>query len=135
MLRLTTTRLVPLLLLTTVLASLASGLASAQDTITLVYKAHDHPPATALNNELIAEFEADNPNIKIDFEAMPFPSYEQALFTSFAGGEGWDIFWAGDWLLPQFFENDIIAPLDPAAYGVGSTDEFIAMYDEGALDA
>jgi ABC-type glycerol-3-phosphate transport system substrate-binding protein len=109
--------------------------ASAQAEVTLVYKTHDHPPAVELNNTLIAEFQEQNPGITIEYEALPFPDYEQALFTSFAGGDGWDVFWAGDWLTPQFFDNDILAPVDPAAYGVASTDEFLAMFDPGSLDA
>jgi multiple sugar transport system substrate-binding protein len=109
--------------------------ASAQSEVTIVYKTHDHPPAMELNNQLIAEFQEQNPTIKVEYEALPYPSYEQGLFTSFAGGEGWDVFWAGDWLTPQFFENDILSPVDLAAFGVASTDEFLAMFDPGALDA
>jgi ABC-type glycerol-3-phosphate transport system substrate-binding protein len=104
-----------------------SRAASAQEAVTLVYKTHDHPPAMELNNQLIAEFQEQNPGITVEYEALPFPSYEQGLFTSFAGGEGWDVFWAGDWLTPQFFENDILAPVDLSAFGVASTDEFLAL--------
>jgi multiple sugar transport system substrate-binding protein len=116
-------------------AIIRSRPAAAQDQVTVVYKTHEHPPAVAFNKTLIAEFEEQNPDIKIDYEAVPYVNFEQGLFTSFAGGEGWDLFWAGDWLTPQFFENDILAPVDPAAYGVGSVDEYVALYDKGALDA
>lgn len=109
--------------------------AAAQEEVTIVYKTHDHPPAVELNNQLIAEFQEQNPTITVEYEALPFPAYEQGLFTSFAGGEGWDVFWAGDWLMPQFFENDILSPTDLSAFGVASTDEFLAMFDPGALDA
>jgi ABC-type glycerol-3-phosphate transport system substrate-binding protein len=109
--------------------------AAAQANVNVVYKTHEHPPGVAVNKELIAAFQQANPGITIDYEAIPYPNFEQGLFTSFAGGDGWDLFWAGDWLLPQFFESDILAPLDPAAYGVASTDEFIGLYDPGALDA
>jgi multiple sugar transport system substrate-binding protein len=109
--------------------------ASAQSPVTVVYKTHEHPPAVAMNQELIAEFEAQNPDIKIDYESIPYENYETGLFTSFAGGDGWDLFWAGDWLTPQFFENDILAPLDPAAFGVASPEEFLALHVDGSLDA
>jgi multiple sugar transport system substrate-binding protein len=108
---------------------------SAQEQTTVIYKTHEHPDAVAFNKKLVTEFEQQNPEIKIDYEAVPYPNLEQGLFTSFAGGEGWDLFWAGDWLLPQFFENDILAPFDPEAFGVASADELIGMYDLGALDA
>lgn len=111
------------------------GRAAAQSNVSVVYKTHEHPPGVAVNNALIEAFQAANAGITIDYEAIPYPNFEQGLFTSFAGGDGWDLFWAGDWLLPQFFESDILAPLDPAAYGVASTDEFIGLYDPGALDA
>lgn len=109
--------------------------AAAQSTVTVTYKTHEHPPAVAFNKELIAEFEQANPGIKIDYEAIPYENFEQGLFTSFAGGDGWDLFWAGDWLTPQFFANDILAPFDPAAFGVASADEFLGMNDAGSLDA
>jgi multiple sugar transport system substrate-binding protein len=108
---------------------------AAQSDVSVVYKTHEHPPGVAVNNALIADFQAANPGITIEYEAVPYPNFEQGLFTSFAGGDGWDLFWAGDWLLPQFFESDILAPLDPAAYGVASVDEFLGLYDPGSLDA
>jgi len=113
----------------------ASRPASAQDKVTVVYKTHDHPPAIKLNNALIAEFQAANPGVTVEYEALPYPNYEQGLFTSFAGGEGWDVFWAGDWLTPQFFENDILAPVDFSAYGVASLEEYLALSSPGSLDA
>ncbi len=107
-------------------AGLAAGLpaarhVSAQDQVTIQYKTHDHPPAVELNKTLVAEFMEANPDIKVEYEGIPYPSFEQGLFTSFAGGDGWDVFWAGDWLTPQFFENDILAPVDFSAYGVSDT--------------
>ena len=124
-----------LALAATVPALANPGGASAQEDVTVVYKTHEHPPAVAFNNTMVTEFEAANPGITIAYEAVPYPNLEQGLFTSFAGGDGWDLFWSGDWLMPQFFENEILSPFDPAAFGVASAEELIGMYPPGALEA
>ena len=121
-------------------AGLAAGLpaarrASAQGQVTIQYKTHDHPPAVELNTALVAEFMEANPDINVEYEGIPYPSFEQGLFTSFAGGDGWDVFWAGDWLTPQFFENDILAPVDFSAYGVSDLEGYLGLYDPGSVDA
>ena len=114
----------------------ASRRASAQEQVTIQYKTHgDFAPGVELNTALVAEFMEANPDITVEYEGIPYASFEQGLFTSFAGGDGWDVFWAGDWLGPQFFENDILAPVDFSAYGVSDLDAYLGLYDPGSLDA
>jgi multiple sugar transport system substrate-binding protein len=119
---------------TVVLAGLSIS-ASAQEVVTLNYLTHDFAPAVALNEELIAEFEAANPDIDVVYEAEPNDNYEQSLLTALASGAGPDVFWAGDWLAPQFLENNVLAPVDPTAYGVSTQEEFMGLFAPGSLDA
>lgn len=108
---------------------------AAVQTIELLYMTHTHSPAVALNEAIIAEFEAANPNVKIVYDHSPHAAYEQRLLTAFAGGQGPDVFWAGDWMVPQFLAAGIIAPVDPTAFGVATQDEFEALFEPGSLDA
>jgi multiple sugar transport system substrate-binding protein len=113
----------------------ASAATCSTDEVELLYMTHAHDPATAVNEQLIAEFTAMYPNVKITYDHAPHENYEQKVLTAFAGGEGPDVFWAGDWMVPQFVENELVAPVDPAAFGVASQEEFVGLFEPGALDA
>jgi len=118
-------------------AAPAGGAAApaAGDTIELVYKTHNHAQSIPVNEAIIAEFEESHPNVKIVFDNAPHDNFEQTLLTAFAGGQGPDVFWAGDWMVPQFLDAGIIAPVDPAGFGVATQEEFEALFDPGSLDA
>lgn len=119
-------------------AAPASGEATAPGSdqpIELLYMTHNHPQSIPVNEAIIAEFEASHPNVKITFDNAPHANYEQKVLTAFAGGTGPDVFWAGDWMVPQFLESGIIAPVEPTAFGVETQDEFLALFPPGALDA
>jgi len=124
------------LLFTLSLLIVALGVtAQAQEKITIVYWTHNHAPSIPVNQQIIDAFMAENPDIEIIFDNAPHSNYEQKLLTAFAGGQGPDIFWAGDWMVPQFIQNGIIAPVDPTAFGVSTQEEFAALYAPGSLDA
>jgi multiple sugar transport system substrate-binding protein len=103
------------------------------ENVELLYMTHSHDPAIVVNDQLIQEFQALHPNVQIVYDHAPHENYEQKVLTAFAGGQGPDVFWAGDWMLPQFTASGILAPVDPAAYGVASTEEFVQLYEAGAL--
>ena len=103
--------------------------------IELLYMTHNHPQSIPVNEEIIKEFEASHPNVKITFDNAPHSNYEQKVLTAFAGGQGPDVFWAGDWMVPQFTANGIVAPVDPSAFGLTTQEEFLKMFPEGSLDA
>lgn len=106
----------------------------SSDEVTLTYWTHQYDPAIAVNKRLIKEYQKKNPGVRITYDYVPHANYEQKLFTALAGGSGPDVFWAGDWLVPQFLENNVLAPVDYAAYGVESKDEFLALFEPGSLD-
>ena len=100
----------------------------------LLYTTHSFDPAIALNEEIISEFEEMYPDVDIVYDNAPHSNFEQKILTAFAGGEGPDVFWAGDWMVPQFIEQGIIAPVDPTAYGVDTQVDFLELFEEGSLD-
>lgn len=112
-----------------------SAAPAADAPIELLYMTHNHAQSIPVNEAIIAEFQASHPNVTITFDNAPHSNYEQKVLTAFAGGQGPDVFWAGDWMVPQFLAAGIIAPVDPAGFGVASQDEFEALFDAGALDA
>lgn len=124
------------LLVALALAGAALGItAKAQEKIQLTYWTHNHAPSIPVNQAIIDEFVQENPNVEIIFDNAPHANYEQKVLTAFAGGAGPDVFWAGDWMVPQFLANNMIAPVDPTAFGVQTQDEFEKLFAPGALDA
>ncbi|MFN8491109.1 MAG: sugar ABC transporter substrate-binding protein [Caldilineaceae bacterium] len=119
-------------------AAPASGGAAAPaagKTIELLYMTHNHAQSIPVNEAIIKEFQKSHPNVKITFDNAPHSNYEQKVLTAFAGGAGPDVFWAGDWMMPQFVANGIVAPVDPSAFGVETQEEFLKMFPKGSLDA
>ena len=100
----------------------------------LVYWSHTHDPAVGVNEKIINDFMNENPNIEVVYDHVPHANYEQKIMTAFAGKEGPDLFWAGDWMVPQYIENKMIAPVDPSAFGVSSQTEFLDLFNPGSLD-
>jgi multiple sugar transport system substrate-binding protein len=107
----------------------------AQDKITLTYWTHNHAPSIPINQQIIDEFVKENPNVEIIFDNAPHANYEQKILTAFGGNQGPDVFWAGDWMVPQFLAGKMIAPVDPTAFGVKTQDEFEKLFAPGSLDA
>jgi len=103
-------------------------------TTKLVYMTHSHDVANRINDQLIQEFEELHPGVEIVYDNAPHENFEQKILTAFAGGEGPDVFWAGDWMVPQFIANNMVAPVDYTQYGANSMEEFIAMFEPGSLD-
>src|SRR5690606_28610897 len=98
----------------------AAGLPSpralvAQDSVTVTLWMHDHPPRVPVDEELIAQFEAENPDINVEYEVIPVADHDLRLRTSLAAGAGPDLFnqWTGE--IGQFYASGIIAPLMPEA--------------------
>ena len=89
-----------------------------------LYMTHNHAQSIPVNEAIIAEFQESHPNVKITFDNAPHSNFEQKVLTAFAGGTGPDVFWAGDWMIPQFVANGIVAPVDPTAFGVQTQEEF-----------
>ncbi|MFC4306367.1 ABC transporter substrate-binding protein [Cohnella boryungensis] len=59
-------------------------------------------------NKLIANFEAQNPGIKVTMESVPFADYQQKVSVLAAGRSLPDIAWVSERMVPQFKANGIL---------------------------
>ncbi|MEX2541996.1 MAG: extracellular solute-binding protein [Trueperaceae bacterium] len=109
------------------------GLAAAQTTLTVWM--HDHPPRVPVDEELIAEFMAENPDIQVNYEVIPVADFDLRLYTAVAAGRGPDLFNQATFALGQFRAAGALAPLDVEAAGFGSREDFLAAYSTGAEGA
>lgn len=113
----------------------AASSASSGETIELLYMTHNHAQSIPINEAAIKEFEESHPNVKIIFDNAPHDNFEQKVLTAFAGGQGPDVWWMGDWMVPQLLKAGVIAPVDPTAFGVQTQEEYLKLYEAGSLDA
>ena len=105
-------KLVLLTVALTLVVSLSTTPTRAADVVTINYWHTHSAPEEAQLNKLIATFEKDNPNIKIQETAYAYNDFQKALLTSIAGGQApdavrMDIVW-----VPQFAQQGALLQLD-----------------------
>lgn len=129
-------RLLSGLFVTVLFLLLSSSLVVAQDTITLKFWSHDYPPREAIDREIIAQFEADNPNIKVEYTIGPGDDdqYRDQLLTAMAAGEGPDVFNVLARSVAELVSSGAVAPVDAAAMGFDSQEALIDAYLDGTLE-
>jgi multiple sugar transport system substrate-binding protein len=113
---------------------LAMAFATALAQTEVVYWTHEDPNRTALEEELIERFEAENPDIAITRVTHPSNALAQLVLTAFAANRGPDVFNLEIFNEYPYIVNRRVAPVDPVASGFGSYDAFHDAYLEGMLD-
>lgn len=110
-------KLIVLVVLALVLAAAGSaftGKVHAADTVTISYwNTHSDAEAAALD-KLIQEFEAANPNIKIEATKYAYDDFKKALLTAIAGGTAPDVVRMDIVWVPQFAKQGALLQLDTA---------------------
>jgi multiple sugar transport system substrate-binding protein len=122
-----------------VLAVLSLGVFSvaAQDQITIKFLSHDYAPREKIDREIIAQFEKDNPNIKVEYTIGPGDDsqYVPQLLTALGSGEGPDLFNVLTFLVPDLIPSKAVVPVDAVAAGFKSQQDIIDAYVPGVLDS
>ncbi len=109
--------------------------AGAQSKTTLKFWTHTHPPMIDQNKALITQFEAANPDIKIDYSIIPNNDFATKMLTSMGTGTGPDVINMDDnQMRAIYIPNGLVQPLDPAAVGYASLDALQKAYIAGALE-
>lgn len=108
----------------------------AQVSITIKFWAHDYEPRKAIDDEIITQFQSDNPNIKVEYTIGPGDDsqYVPQLLTALAGGEGPDLFNVLTFLVPDLIPSGAVTPVDWAGMGYASQDELVNSYLPGTLE-
>lgn len=91
------------------LAGLTPAIASAESTVRFWY--HFDNPENPMS-DLIARFEGENPDIKIDAQNVPWNSYYDNLYTAIVGGNAPDAAMLKMFALPRLLEMEALEPLD-----------------------
>jgi multiple sugar transport system substrate-binding protein len=98
-----------------VLLILAAQVASAAP-VTITYWQYFYQSKVDLVDELIKQFEAKNPGIKVEHVTFPYASYNQKVATSIPVGDGPDVINLYSGWLPMYVKADYIQPLPKALF-------------------
>ncbi|MYI41203.1 MAG: extracellular solute-binding protein [Chloroflexi bacterium] len=101
------------LLLILLLALGLAGFAQAQDQVTVTVWMHNHAPRVSIDEELVAEFMEENPNINVDYQIVD--DFFTALQTAMASGAGPDVFNQFTLFNAKFYSKGLLEPVDPVA--------------------
>lgn len=92
-----------------------AGEATVSGPVEIEYWQYDYATKTALVNELIPEFEAANPDIKIKHVNFPYDDFRQQVAAAVQAGEGPDVLNVFYGWIPSYVQQQFLAPL-PAEY-------------------
>jgi len=115
---------------------LSTSLVNAQNSITLKFWSHDFPPREKIDRDIIAQFEKDNPNIKVEYTVGPGDDdqYRDQLLTALAAGEGPDLFNILARSVAELVSSGAVAPVDAKAMGFDSQQALEDAYLAGTLE-
>lgn len=112
----------------------AAGAKEETGPITLQFWTHEDPNRTLLEDRYIEEFEAMNPNIRIERTTQSSGKLIELVQTAFAANSGPDIFNLSIEDEYQYIVNARVAPIDLEAAGYSSKNSLISTYAKGMLD-
>lgn len=128
-------KIIGILVLAVLLNSVwAAGNKAEEGPITLTIWTHEDPNRTRIEERYIAEFEAANPNIKIERTTQSSTKMIELVQTAFAANEGPDIFNLSIEDEYAYIANGRVAPVDYEAVGYRNRAALIDAYADGFLD-
>ena len=108
---------------------------SAQETTTIKFWTHTHPPMVELNEALVEQFMSENPDITVEYEIIPNNEFATKMLTSMGTGTGPDIINMDDSAMRSIYiPRGLVQEVDPVSMGYGSLDELKAAYIPTALE-
>ena len=87
--------------------------------------------------ELLADFERENPDLRVDVQQIPWTAAHEKLLTAHVGHATPDVAQLGNTWLSEFVALDAIAPLDARAAAdpaIDPADHFPGIWDTNVLD-
>ncbi len=95
------------------LAALAVAGCARQDSGTTTVRFWAMGREAEVVTDLVKEFEAENPGIRVEVQNIPWTAAHEKLLTAFAAEGLPDVFQLGNTWIPEFAELDTLTPLAP----------------------
>ena len=105
-----------LVLTLVMLLSLAAPAVQAQEVTTIEYWQYYFESKIVLVDELIAQFEQENPDIKVVHQNFPYDSYQEKIAASVAAGQGPDIVNLFYGWVPTYVKSGVLQPLPAGSF-------------------
>lgn len=105
-----------LLLVLALVLSLFAPLAMAEEKVVIEYWQYYFESKVALMDELIAQFNAENPGIEVKQQHFPYDSFQEKLAASVAAGEGPDIVNLFYGWVPKYVKSKVLQPLPAGSF-------------------
>ncbi|MBB6098428.1 multiple sugar transport system substrate-binding protein [Deinobacterium chartae] len=116
------------------LSALLFGAAQAAP-VTITYWQYDFASKVTTVNNLIKQFEAANPDIKVKHETFPYDAFNQKVATSVPAGQGPDVVNLFYGWLPQYVEAGYLQPLPEKDFPAKALEkDFAPMVKASKLD-
>jgi len=109
---------------------LGVGIGAAQTTIT--YWQYDYKTRVDAMNQLIAQFEAANPDVKVVQETFPYDGYPQQVAASLPAGQGADVVQLFYGWLPTWQRAGYVIPLPEQYFSAADLDANFAPVAQAA---
>lgn len=115
-------------------ALLVMGSAFAQE-VTITYWQYEFPSRVEAINQLIEQFEAENPGINVEHETFPYDAYQPRIAAALPAGEGPDVMQLFYGWLPMYARAGYVEPLPEQYFDAAELDEaFIPMAQAAKFD-
>jgi multiple sugar transport system substrate-binding protein len=103
--------------------------------VTLTFWSHTHDPMNVLTEQIIADYEEQNPGVSVDYQVMPNQDFFTRMLTSLSTGAGPDVLNMNDvGLRGDYIPGGLVAELDPDAFGATDAAEVADRYTPSALE-
>jgi multiple sugar transport system substrate-binding protein len=129
--------IVCLLLLSCIIPAAVFGAGGSQQPsgpVTLTFWTHEDPNRTRIEERYIQEFQAANPNVKIERTTQSSTKMIELVQTAFAANQGPDIFNLSIEDEYAYIANGRVAPVNYQAAGYKSRADLLSAYGDGFLD-
>src|SRR5438045_3550720 len=100
-----------------ILPTALSNRVIAQDQVTVKLWMHAEPSREVLDKELIAQFEKDNPSIRVEYTTFPDQDWDNTLETKFKSDTGPDLFSQATFSIGKLYVQGKLAAVDSEAAG------------------
>jgi multiple sugar transport system substrate-binding protein len=118
----------------TALVAAVIGTAALAQPVEIVYWQYDFANRIDAMNQLIEQFEAENPDITVRQETFPYDAYQQQVAASLPAGQGPDVVQLFYGWLPAWQRAGYLEPLPPEHFDPATLDaEFVPMAQAGKI--
>lgn len=103
--------------------------------ITITFWSHSHPPMVDLNKKLVEEFNRQNPDVRVEYTAIPNNQFFTKMITAMSTGTGPDVLNMSSTQIARYTSTGVVAPIDPKAFGYKTQAEVEKAWIPGTLAA